>query len=145
MSQPTNRWKLGGSFTLGNHTLRGQFETAEGYGERFGGQAPLSQAGLTAEGTGGDAKFFWLAYIYKTGNNTLMLSWGRDDFDDSKAVDEDYSTDAFTIAARHNFSKTFSVFGGFKYWSTDDDVSIDDEDDPDVSAFSIGMRKDFKI
>jgi predicted porin len=139
------RWKLGAAFDFGNSSIRAQYEEADGYGERLASNSILGASGLSAEGTGKDGTFYWAAYVYKAGNNTIMASWGREDFDDNAAAGlDDQKWDIYTLAAKHNFSKTFSGWVGVKYYKIDDLNDVDPDADK-VTGVSIGMRKDWKI
>jgi predicted porin len=145
------RWKLGGRLTFGNHKLNLQFEKAKGYGEELEDNSISARGGLPAEGTGADANFYWLQYDYKFGNNDIIAGFGRADFDSNNTFDtdgnavflDDYDYDAYTLAFRHKFSKTFKAWIGGRYLKASD--IGDDDQDNDIKAFSIGMRKDWKI
>ena len=141
-----DRWKVGGSYTFGNHTLRAQYEEADGYDDGFGdGDRPLSNIGL-ARFEGEDAEFLWVAYLFKMGNNELMLSYGMEEYDLAGGGEDE--NEVLTIGARHRMSKTFSIFGGWKHWEIDLDAASPTAfagEDDEVDLLTIGMRKDFKI
>ena len=162
MGDDKKRWKLGAKGTMGAHSLTVQYENAKGYEESLTGFGPLRKGtGMKTLGSGDDARFWWVAYIYKAGNNTLMLSYGDESYDNVDQGDyaypnyyKDGSVRTYTIAARHNFSKTFSVFGGWKRFDTDAMNVGDDQynyyyntskKDPTVNSVSVGFRKDFSI
>jgi len=151
------RWKLGAKGTMGNHSLAIQYEDANGYSEKWNNLTPISKgycgASCSSSIDANDAKFLWIAYIFKAGNNTAMLSYGKEEYDSSYEGSGDINI--WTIAARHNFSKTFSVFGGWKYQDLDKDMfwyinetsgsDMNYNRDVTINTVSIGMRKDFSI
>lgn len=149
------RWKLGAKGTMGAHSLAVQYENADGYEQSVTSGNPMRKGtGTSLLGYGDKARFFWLAYIYKAGNNTLMLSYGDERYDNPVAGASDGRNKIYTFAARHNFSRTFNVFGGIKYWDLDNinsgcDVAYACGDtsnkNPNVTSVSVGFRKDFSI
>ncbi|MCU7959518.1 MAG: porin [gamma proteobacterium symbiont of Bathyaustriella thionipta] len=149
--EDSNRNKIGAAFTFGNHSIRGQFEVANGYDNS--GTAVGTDAGEGAAWRGGiirpsaeEGKFYWLAYVGKFGNNSVLASFGDEDYSDLNEKDSgvDGEIKSYTIAGRHNFSKTFSVYGGWKRYEADSDLSVNGDDNT-VDVLSIGMRKDWSI
>lgn len=151
------RWKLGAKGTLGAHSLNIQYENAAGYDQTLASGSPVRKGtGLDSLGFGDNARFLWLAYIYKAGNNTLMLSYGDEKYDNPLAGESDGRINTYTLAARHNFSRTFSIFGGWKHWKLKNintgcdvagscgDVNSGDKN-PSINSVSVGFRKDFSI
>jgi predicted porin len=102
--------KFGGSFTTGPHKIMAQLENtdADGY----------------------EVAFTYVAYQLKMGNNKLVLQVGTED-QDNDAKDASY----MVVGAYHNFSKTTSLFGGYR--------STDVDDDSGETAISVGLRQKF--
>lgn len=113
--------KFGGKFSTGPHAIMLQYEMSE---DSDGGD-PVAGA-PTSE----DTTHMFLGYQMKMGMNTLVLQYGMLDSDDDT---EDGSY--LALGAYHNFSKTTSLFGGYR--------NTDIDDDSGETAITVGMRQKF--
>jgi predicted porin len=103
--------KFGGKFSTGPHSIMLQIEDTEA-------------------GTVGVAYTF-IGYQMKMGMNTLVFQYGMQDHD-TDTLDGTY----MALGAYHNFSKTTSLFGGYRNTDIDDDTS-------GSTAITVGMRQKF--
>jgi predicted porin len=103
--------KVGGKFKTGPHSIMLQMEDTE------------------AAGTTGVAYTF-LGYQMKMGMNTLVFQYGMQDHDND-AKDGTY----MVLGAYHNFSKTSSLYGGYR--------NTDIDDDSGETAITVGLRQKF--
>lgn len=138
LGEDIKAWKVGGAYTFGNHSIRAQYEDRDGVSTGVGSSSVLGS--LYGEIDSESADFLWVAYVLTMGNNELMVSYGDENYDNVDGYSDDAEVQSYTVAARHNMSKTFNVFGGWKRYSVDDGDNTDDTD-----VITVGMRKDFKI
>jgi predicted porin len=104
--------KVGGKFSTGPHSIMLQIEDTEA-------------AGTTGVG------YTFIGYQMKMGMNTLVFQYGMQDHD-TDSLDGTY----MALGAYHNFSKTTSLFGGYRNTDIDDDTS-------GSTAITVGMRQKF--
>lgn len=107
----TDSSKIGARYDFGNFAVMAQFENVDPDG-------------------GFEEDILFLGFQAKVGNWLWALQYGNEEIDDA-----DLETDYLALGAFYSFSKTFSVFGGFR------NTEIDDVADTD--AITIGLRKIF--
>ncbi|NIR44453.1 MAG: porin [Gammaproteobacteria bacterium] len=119
--------KIGGKFSMGPHTILGQWEDG------------------TLDGIGGlpdtDLNVLFLGYHFKFGQNLFVAQFGDGQVEnDLAAVDQEDTY--WAIGAIHKFSKKTRIFGGYR--STDvENGALVSGSDGEGSAFTVGMRVDF--
>lgn len=111
-------WKLGGAFKIGAHKFMAQYEQ---HTYSISGQNDIEPAHM------------FLGWNMKIGKNLFVIQGGQYDSDDDTSPNAD--TTYATLGVIHNFTKTTSVFGGYRMSDADDDSKED--------VISIGLRKDF--
>jgi predicted porin len=102
--------KFGGKFSTGPHSVMVQLEKTKDAGAKV--------------------DYTFLGYQMKMGMNTLVFQYGITDYKDA-----DVKGTNITLGAYHNFSKTTSLFGGYR--------NTDFDDDSGDKTFTIGMRQKF--
>jgi predicted porin len=102
--------KVGGKFSTGPHSIMLQYEDTDTNGVA--------------------ATLLFLGYQMKMGMNTLVLQYGMND-DDNDAKDSTYTV----LGAYHNFSKTSSLFGGYR--------NTDVDNESGQTAITVGLRQKF--
>jgi len=102
--------KFGGKFTTGPHSVMLQYEDTDknSYG----------------------ATLLFLGYQMKMGMNTLVFQYGMND-EDTDTKDSTY----MVLGAYHNFSKTSSLFGGYRNTDVDGETG--------ATAITVGLRQKF--
>jgi predicted porin len=107
--------KFGGKFSTGPHSIMLQIEQTE--------------AAATDK-----IDYVYLAYQMKMGMNTLVAQYGTAEL---KATDTDPKVKGTYLAlgAYHNFSKTTSLFGGYRNTDVDFDLGS--------TAITVGLRQKF--
>jgi predicted porin len=107
-----NATKFGGKFSTGPHSIMLQIENTKIAGEF-------------------KVDYMFLGYQMKMGMNTLVVQYGTTDIKDA-----DVKATYLALGAYHNFSKTTSLFGGYRNTDVDDDVSGE-------TAITVGLRQKF--
>jgi predicted porin len=102
--------KFGGKFSTGPHSIMLQYEDTD----------KNSYA----------ATLLFLGYQMKMGMNTLVFQYGMND-EDTDTKDSTY----MVLGAYHNFSKTSSLFGGYR--------NTDVDNESGQTAISVGLRQKF--
>ncbi|MDH5179253.1 MAG: porin [Gammaproteobacteria bacterium] len=103
--------KLGGKFDLGGGTaVMGQYEMIDNNGT--------------------DVTNMYLSLQMKSGNNTIVVSYGMQDTDDGATNDNDGTY--LTVGAIHNYSKKVRLFGGYS--------SVQGDGTTDNTTMSVGLR-----
>jgi len=109
-------WGFGGSYNFGMFKIIGQYED------------------LDSGDDGNDQDAWALVGEAFFGNNTVRLTYGERDYDESPDVD------VYGISLQHNFSSRTRVY--VEYIANEYD-SDGDTDDVDRDQFNIGLRHDF--
>ena len=125
--------KIGGRMSMAQHTFWIQYEDDDGGLNSGSDKTGLGGDSITAPGTGNDGEIWLVGYKMKMGKNDLVVQWGESDYDTATG-----SGTYVAIGGIHHFSKTTSIFGGWR--QTDDDTATA-TDEIDVIGF--GIRKDF--
>jgi predicted porin len=102
--------KVGGKFSTGPHSIMLQYEDTDKNNYA--------------------ATLMFLGYQMKMGMNTLVFQYGMND-EDTDTKDSTY----MVLGAYHNFSKTSSLFGGYR--------NTDVDNDSGQTAISVGLRQKF--
>jgi predicted porin len=104
--------KVGGKFSTGPHSIMLQYEDTKS------GAADYA------------ATLLFLGYQMKMGMNTLVFQYGMNN-EDTDTKDSTY----MVLGAYHNFSKTSSLFGGYRNTDVDGETGS--------TAISVGLRQKF--
>ena len=124
--------KIGGRMSMANHTFWVQYEDDDGGLNATSDRTTTGGDGMTDPGTQ-NGEIFLVGYQMKLGKNEIVVQYGESDYDTIEG-----SGTYTMVGARHRFSKTTSIYGG---WRQTDDDSATATDEIDVIGF--GIRKDF--
>jgi predicted porin len=128
--------KFGGKFSTGPHSIMLQYETTS---DDDGGAG----TGIVSR----DTTHMFLGYQMKMGMNTFVVQYGQSDSDEFTGTDTKDAT-YLAIGAYHNFSKTTSLFGGYRNYDSDDATpaapsATSGPDKVPGTVISVGLRQKF--
>ena len=123
--------KIGGRMSMANHTFWVQWEDDDGGLNAPTSRTDLASTGIADPGTA-DGDILLIGYQMKLGKNAIVVQWGDSDYDTAAG-----SGNYMSIGARHSFSKTTSIYGGWR--QTENDTAGTN----DIDVFGFGIRKDF--